>query len=251
MNMLEGKVVLVTGAAQGIGATLARGLVERGAAVIAADIEDATPVARDIEASGGRALAVRCDVTDAQEIEHTVQAALDGFQRLDGVVNNAALFGRVQNISMFDIDMADWDQIMAVNARGPWLVARAAIPAMEQIGGGAIVNVSTNRVFVGTPELLHYDASKGAVVALTRSMAREVGGRGIRVNCVAPGLTMSENVRQRAGIDSRAPLVNARRAIQRDQQPEDLVGAVAFLLSDDARFITGQTLVVDGGSVMH
>ena len=251
MDRLKGKTVLVTGAAQGIGAALARGLAAQGAAVVIADILPGEAVAEEIRQQGGQALALDCDVTSAKIIQETIAATLARFGRLDAVVNNAALFGKVQNVSLFDIDIADWDRIMAVNARGPWLLARYATPAMEQSGGGAIVNIASNRVFLGAPELLHYDASKGAVVAMTRSMARELGTKRIRVNCIAPGLTMSENVKLRAGIGERALLVRDRRPISRDQQPDDLVGAVVFLVSDESNFITGQTLVVDGGSVMH
>lgn len=243
--------MLVTGAAQGIGAALARGLAAQDAAVVIADILPGKTVAEEIREHGGQALALDCDVTSAEIIQKTIAATLARYGRLDAVVNNAALFGKVQNVSLFDIDIADWDRIMAVNARGPWLLARYAVPAMEQSGGGAIVNMASNRVFLGAPELLHYDASKGAVVAMTRSMARELGTKRIRVNCIAPGLTMSENVKQRTGIEERALLVKDRRPIGRDQQPDDLVGAVVFLVSDESEFITGQTLVVDGGSVMH
>jgi NAD(P)-dependent dehydrogenase (short-subunit alcohol dehydrogenase family) len=251
MDRLKGKTVLVTGAAQGIGAALARGLAAKGAAVVIADILPGEAVAEEIRQQGGQALALNCDVTSAKIIQETIAETLAKFGRLDAVVNNAALFGKVQNISLFDIEVADWDRIMAVNARGPWLLARYAVPAMEQSGGGAIVNIASNRAFIGAPELLHYDASKGAVVAMTRSMARELGTKRIRVNCIAPGLTMSENVKLRAGIEERAPLIRGARPINRDQQPDDLVGAVVFLVSDESSFITGQTLVVDGGNVMH
>jgi len=251
LKRLHDKIVLVTGAAQGIGAAIARALATCGAAVVVTDILPGEAVVEEIREQGGQALGLTCDVTLPESIQATIDETLARFERLDAVINNAALFGKVQNVSLFDIEIADWDRIMAVNARGPWLVARYAIPAMEQTGGGSIVNIATNRVFLGAPVLLHYDASKGAVVAMTRSMAREVGTRGIRVNCVAPGLTMSENVLKRDGIEERAPEIRARRPISRDQQPDDVVGAVVFLVSDDSNFITGQTLVVDGGSVMH
>ena len=251
MARLTGKVVVVTGAAQGIGAVLARGLAAEGAAVVVADVLPGDETVRVISDDGNSALTVHCDVTSPDSIDAMIAAGRDTFGRIDAVINNAAVFGKLEVVSLFDIDVDEWDRTMAVNVKGPWLVARAAIPVMEETGGGVIVNIASNRVFLGIPELLHYDASKGAVVSMTRAMSAEVGGRGVRVNCIAPGLTMSENVLKKQGIEERAPLVAARRPISRDQQPEDLVGATVFLVSDDSAFITGQTLVVDGGSCKH
>ena len=249
MSLLADRCAIVTGAAQGIGAALAEVLAAEGAAVVIADVLDGGDVAARITAAGGRATAVNCDVSDEASVQAAVDAAVAAYGRVDILVNNAALFGKVQNVSLFDIRVEDWDRMMAVNVKGPWLMSRAAAPAMT--AGGAIIHISTNRVFMGVADLLHYDASKGAVVAMTRSMARELGDRGIRVNSIAPGLTMSENVLNRDGIGERAPQIAARRPLKRDQQPADLVGAVIFLAGDAAGFITGQTLVVDGGSVMR
>ena len=251
MSRLANKVVIVTGAAQGIGAELARHLAKHGARVVAADVLGSEDVTEGIAAEGGRALTVHCDVTSVDSIDAAVNQAVDEFGGVDAVVNNAALFGNLQLTSLLEIDVAEWDRVMAVNARGPWLMARRAIPEMRTRGGGSIVNVASNRVFQGYPNMLHYDASKGAVVAMTRSMAREVGEWEIRVNAIAPGLTMSESVLKKDGIEERAPLVAARRPLSRDQMPEDVAGAVTFLISDDSSFVTGQTLIVDGGSVMR
>lgn len=251
MKRLKDKVVIITGAAQGIGASLAKGLAAERASVVVADILSDDSVVEEITAGGRRALSVHCDVTSPESIERLVAATLDEFGRIDGVVNNAALFGTLQLSSLFDISIDEWDRTMAVNARGPWLMARATIPAMQETGGGSIVNVASNRVFLGSPNLLHYDASKGAVVAMTRSMAREVGATGVRVNCLAPGLTMSENVLKKDGIADRASAIAAQRPLSRNQEPEDLIGATLFLIGDESASITGQTLVVDGGSFMH
>ncbi len=249
MTRLADRVALITGAAQGIGAALARGLAAEGAAVVVADVLDGTATVDSIARERGRAVAVRCDVSDPASVADAMAVIRNRYGRLDIVVNNAALFGTVQVVSLFDISVEDWDRMMAVNVRGPWLVIRAAAPLMADGGGGAIVNVASNRVWLGSPMLLHYDASKGALVAMTRSLARELGPMNIRVNCVAPGLTMSDNVRRKDGIEERLPEILARRCIRREQQPEDLVGAVAFLASQDSALITGQSLIVDGGSV--
>lgn len=251
MSRLAGKVALVTGAAQGIGRVLARGLAREGAAVAIADVLDGTAAADEIAGAGGRAIALPCDVSDPEAVRGCVSGVVERLGRLDAVVNNAALFGKVQNVGLFDIRVEDWDRMMAVNVRGPWLVMREAARAMAANGGGSIVNIATNRIFQGSPMLLHYDASKGAVLAMTRSAARELGELNVRVNAIAPGLTMSENVRTRDGIADRAPQIAARRALKRDQQPEDLVGAAVFLASEDSAFMTGQCLVVDGGGVMN
>ena len=251
MGSLSGKVAIVTGAAQGIGAWFAAGLAAEGAAVVVVDLADATAVAERIAAAGGVVSVARCDVTDPASIEAMIDAAVADHGGVDILVNNAALFGTLENTSMFDLDLDEWDQVMRVNAKGPFLCTRAAAPVMRERGGGSIVNIGTGRIWRGYPMLLHYDASKGALDTMTRAMARELGDWNIRVNCVAPGLTMSENVLRKAGIADRAPRIAMERALKRDQQPEDLVGTVVFLASDAARFITGQSLAVDGGQVMR
>lgn len=246
--MLQGKRIIVTGAAQGIGATLAQGFAAMGAKVALADIADPTPAARRI---GEAAIAVQMDVTkpaDCERLAAETEAALGG---IDGLVNNAALFATLP-IEMHDqIDPDAWDRVMAVNAKGPWLVTRACVPAMARGGGGSVVMIATNRIFHGFPGMLHYDASKGAVLAMTRSLIRELGPKNIRVNTIAPGLTMSEGVLAREGIEERARVIAAGRSLARDQQPEDLIGPCAFFLSDHSGFVTGQSLGVDGGGVIH
>jgi NAD(P)-dependent dehydrogenase (short-subunit alcohol dehydrogenase family) len=249
--MLAGKVALVTGAAQGIGARLAAGLAAEGAAVAIVDVLDGGAAAHAITEEGGRAIAGTVDITDdaaLAEFVARIEAELGG---LDILVNNAALFGTLPPTPMMELSTEEWDRVMRVNVRGVWQCAKASIPAMERRGGGAIVNIATNRVFRGFSNLLHYDASKGAVLAMTKAMAAELGERNIRVNAVAPGLTLSENVLAKDGIAEREKAVVAGRALRRSQQPEDLIGAVCFFASAASGFVSGQSLIVDGGGIMQ
>lgn len=249
--MLNGKSIIVTGAAQGIGAAMAAGFAEMGAQVALSDIDDAGDAAERINGAGGTAIAVPADVTSLASCDEMVARTEEAFGRLDGLVCNAALFSvlPVQDFDEIETDL--WDKVMAVNVKGPWLCTRAAAPAMERSGGGSIVMIATNRVFHGFPGLLHYDASKGGVLAMTRSLIRELGPRNIRVNTIAPGLTMTEGVLAREGIEDRKAAIVAGRSIARDMQPDDLVGPTAFFLSDHAAFVSGQSLGVDGGGVIH
>lgn len=246
---LEGRVALVTGASQGIGAAYARALALEGAAVLLSDVADAGPVAEAIVASGGRAAAVRADVCNDGQVQAMVDAAVRHFGKVDILVNNAGLFATLKLQSAGEISSAEWDQVMAVNVRGTFACCRAAMPAMRTGGYGKI---ASGTVFKGTPGMLHYVASKGAVVALTRALAREAGADGIRVNCLAPGLTMSEGVRGNPSWAQDIVAGNvASRALKREATPEDLTGTLLFLCSPESDFMTGQTVVVDGGSVMH
>lgn len=247
---LSGKSILITGAAQGIGAAIAAGLAGLGASVALADVADASEAASAAGAGDGRAIAIRADVTSAADCARMVAETVSAFGRLDGLVCNAALFATLPAQPFDQIEEALWDQVMAVNVKGPWLCARAAAPAMAN-AGGAIVMIATNRIFQGFPMMLHYDASKGAVLAMARSLARELGPKNIRVNTIAPGLTMSEGVLARPGIAERAAVVARGRALGRDQQPADLIGAVAFFLADHSSFISGQSLIVDGGGIVN
>ncbi len=250
MTILERKVAIVTGAAQGIGARLAVGLAKEGARVIVADVLDGTDVVEQISGLGGEAHALITDVSDDSSCLEMVALAEEKFGGLDILVNNAALFGKIPSAPLTEIPLEQWDDVMRVNVRGAWQCVKAALPLMET-KGGSIINIITNRVFKGYPNFLHYDASKGALLAVTRALAAELGDKKIRVNAIAPGLTMSENVKLRDGIDDTNEIVVRSRAFNRSQVPEDLVGAVVFFASDYSAYITGQSLVVDGGGVMH
>jgi NAD(P)-dependent dehydrogenase (short-subunit alcohol dehydrogenase family) len=251
VSALDGKVALVTGAAQGIGAAYAKALAAKGAAVCVSDVIETSQVVSVIHQAGGRALGVVADVTDPAAIEAMVAKAAETFGSVDILVNNAAMFGKLDLKPFAQIGSAEFDAVMKVNVRGTFECCKAVMPHMRRQRYGKIVNVASGTVFKGTPMLLHYVASKGAVVALTRALAREVGEDGIRVNCIAPGLTMSENVRENPTWADGVKANIASRCLKREEEPEDLVGTVVFLCSPESDFMTGQTLVVDGGSAMH
>lgn len=252
MGRLDGKVALVTGAAQGIGATYALALAKEGAAVCVSDLQAPTQTRDAVIAAGGKALAVAADVTNPDSVSAMVQAAVDQLGGADILVNNAALFGKLALKPFEQISSAEWDAVMTVNVRGVFECTKAVLPHMRKRGYGKIVTVASGTVFKGTPMMLHYVTSKGAIVAFTRSLAREVGGDGVRVNCIAPGLTMSDNVRENPAWANDIVTGNiATRAIKRESEPSDLIGTLIFLCASDSDFMTGQTVVVDGGSVMH
>lgn len=249
---LQGRVAIVTGAAQGIGARYAAALAAEGAALVCADVIDAEPVAAQIRAAGGRALALRTDVSLAESVRQMAAASVEAFGRIDVLVNNAGLFANLAMKPFEQIEAAEWDRVMAVNVRGPFECAKAVLPQMRAQGYGKIVNIASATVFKGSPMLLHYVTSKGAVVAMTRSLARELGDAGIRVNTLAPGLTASENTLANPAWQGAVGANNiASRAIKREVTPEDLCGTLVYLASAESDFVTGQVIVVDGGSVMH
>ena len=251
MGRLDGRVAIVTGAAQGIGAAFARALAGEGASVAVADLDSGAKVVAEIEAVGGAAIDVPTDVADEAACARMVGAAVEAFGRLDVIVNNAAVFTSVERKPFTDIPVEEWDRVMAVNVRGVWLCCKAAAPEMRKRKYGKIVSICTGRIFKGSPFFLHYDASKAAVLGITRSLARELGGDNICVNAIAPGSTMSENVLKRTNWMGGNPAQTvATRALKREETPEDLVGACVYLASADSDFVTGQTIVVDGGSAM-
>jgi 3-oxoacyl-[acyl-carrier protein] reductase len=248
----SGRVVVITGGGKGIGKVYAAAFAGAGARVVAADIDGgaAKAVADEITARGGEAISLRTDIAEPDSTEAMAAATLDRFGAIDVLVNNASLMSVLARRSWLEIPVEEWDRVMAVNLRGMFLSCRAVFPAMKAQGRGKIVNISSSRVWDGTPNRLHYTTSKAGVIGFTRALAREVGEFGITVNAVTPGMTQSETQVQSSSGNYLASRV-AGRAIERVQYPEDLVGAVMFLASPASDFMTGQTINVDGGKAMH
>lgn len=248
MGRLDGKTAIVTGGARNIGAVYARALAAEGARVVITDVLDGAPAVQAIAEAGGQAVSVMADVSREEDTLRLAQTALDAFGRIDVLVNNAAIYLSIHRRPFYEISAEEWDRVTAVNIKGVFLCAKAVFPHMRTQGGGRIVNISSNTVMAGTPDFLHYIASKSALVGMTRSMARELGAFGISVNAIAPGLVEHEGQTVPPAIS--ASRVTAR-SIQRQQAPEDLTGALLYLVGPDSEFVTGQTLVVDGGDVLH
>ncbi len=239
MSALDGKVAIVTGGAQGIGAAIAAGLEAAGAEVVIADLEPP---------DGG----IRADVSSEGDVSRMVEEALERNGRIDILVNNAGLYASLEMRAFTEIPLEEWNRVMEVNVASMFLTSRAVVPVMREQGSGKIVNISSGTPFRGVPFLLHYVTSKGAIVALTRALAKELGRDSIHVNCVAPGFTMSDGVKSHPDVVEKLRDVSiASRTLQRDQVPEDVVGAVVFLCTPAADFITGQTMVIDGGQYFH
>jgi len=247
---LPDKVVIVTGGARGIGRAYCLGLAAEGARVVVADVLDPKPVVTEIEGRGAQALGVSCDVSREADTQRLATETLARFGRIDALVNNAALYGTLKRRPFMEIPVEEWDQVMAVNLRGLFLCARAVFPTMKAQGKGVIVNIASSTFFKGVADYIHYTTSKGGVVGFTRSLARELGPHGIRVNALAPGFTLSgENEKNISEERKRANL--EARMLKRPEVPEDLVGSMIYLLSDDSAFMSGQTLLVDGGGNVH
>jgi NAD(P)-dependent dehydrogenase (short-subunit alcohol dehydrogenase family) len=241
---LDGKVALVTGAGRGLGRAFGLALAEAGARLAAADIDQAA-AAETVELASPDALAVQVDVGDRTSVDAMVDAVTSRFGGVDVLVNNAALYAGLHRAPFHELDEDEWDRVMRVNLKGAWLCASACLPSMRERGGGSIVNIASATVFSGSPEWAHYVASKGGLIALTRVMARELGDDGIRVNAIAPGFVLTDASREM--IEDAETYGVARGAIKRSIQPDDIVGTVVFLTSPASGFITGQTIIVDGG----
>jgi NAD(P)-dependent dehydrogenase (short-subunit alcohol dehydrogenase family) len=245
---LEGKVAIVTGAAQGIGRAIAEGLAREGARIVVADLRGAEEAAAAF--SDGVGLTV--DVSNEAAVQRMTDAVVEQCGSIDILVNNAGLYASIPMRTFLEIPLDEWRRVMDVNVASMFLTCRAVVPIMQAQGGGKIVNISSGTPFRGVPFLLHYVTSKGAIVAFTRALAKEIGTSGVLVNCVAPGFTMS------AGVEEHPEVVQAlrqasvsSRTIQRDQVPEDVVGAVVYLSGPSSSFVTGQTIVIDGGQYFH
>ncbi|MEQ3549843.1 SDR family oxidoreductase [Pseudonocardia nematodicida] len=245
------QVVIVTGAARGIGAEYAHAFAQEGARVLVADVSDGEDTAAKARSLGVDAAWVRTDVRLRSEADAMVAAALQRWGRVDVLVNNAARYAGLYRGPLESIPPQEWDDVMAVNVRGVWNTTAAVLPSMRAAGSGAIVNIASTTALKGTAHNLHYVASKGAVLAATRAIAREVGPHGIRVNCVTPGLVDNEASRegQEDTFDIRAADRARERSLARDMHPVDVVGAVLFLASEAGAFISGQQLTVDGGGI--
>jgi NAD(P)-dependent dehydrogenase (short-subunit alcohol dehydrogenase family) len=245
---LEGKVALVTGAAQGIGNAIARGLATEGARIVVADLAHADEAAAEFRDGVG----VEVDVANEDAVERMTDQVTERCGGIDILVNNAGLYASLAMRPFTEIPLEEWRKVMEVNVASMFLTCRAVVPRMRGRGGGKIVNISSGTPFRGVPFLLHYVTSKGAIVAFTRALAKELGKDGIHVNCVAPGFTMSKGVEEHPEVVQALREVSiSARTIQRDQLPEDVVGAVVFLCTPAADFITGQTMVIDGGQYFH
>ena len=247
---LTGRTAIVTGGAKGIGRAIADGLAGAGARIVIADLAGAPEAAAAYPGGVGATV----DVSNPDDLEALVETALDACGRIDILVNNAGIYTSLPMRPFEQIPLDEWRRVMEVNVIGVSLACRAVVPHMRAAGGGRILNISSGTVYRGVPHLLHYVSSKGAVVAMTKALAKELGGDGILVNCIAPGFTISDGVRENpSGVDFEllSRISVAARTIKRDQIPEDIVAAAVFLCGPGADFVTGQTMVIDGGQYFH
>jgi NAD(P)-dependent dehydrogenase (short-subunit alcohol dehydrogenase family) len=248
VSALEGKVAIVTGGARGIGRAIADQLAADGARIVVADLEGAEEAA----ARYADGVGLTVDVADEDDVARMTAETVERCGSIDILVNNAGLYASLAMRAFDQIPVQEWRQVMDVNVLSMFLTCRAVVPRMREQGAGRIVNISSGTPFRGVPFLLHYVTSKGAIVAFTRALAKELGADNVLVNCVAPGFTMSDGVHEHPEVIEALQQVSvSARTIKRDQVPEDIVGAVAFLCGPGATFITGQTMVIDGGQYFH
>lgn len=248
---LDGKVVFVTGGARGLGRAYCVAAAAEGAAVVAADLADSAETVEEIERAGGQAISIQLDIGDAASCERAVAAAVERFGGLDGLVNNAALYAGLHSGPFDRIDPDEWDATMRVNVTGVYQMCRAAVGPMRERDTASIVNISSLAAVYGLPNALHYTTSKAAVLGLTRGLARELGRYWIRVNAVAPSAVLTEGTDAffAEGRDRALEVIASGQALRRNLEPADVTGTVIHLLSDESRFVTAQTLMVDGGTV--
>jgi NAD(P)-dependent dehydrogenase (short-subunit alcohol dehydrogenase family) len=247
LSRLDGQVAIVTGAAQGIGRKIAEGLAAEGARVVVADVQVADDLARSL---GGTAVAV--DVADPGACERMARAATDAYGRIDLLVNNAGIWSSLVPTPFEQLSVDEWKRVFDVNVLGTYLATRAVAPFMRQAGRGRIINLASGTPYKGSPLFLHYVTSKGAVIAMTRGLAKELGGDNVLVNTIAPGFTLSDGVLENpVQLEALQDVSANARVLVRDQYPDDIVGAVLFFASEESSFITGQSLVVDGGAYFN
>ncbi len=251
MNDMSGKVAIVTGAARGLGAAYCVELAKSGMAVVAADLRECNETVAAVTENRGKASAVHVDVTDAASTAAMADAAVKAHGRIDVLVNNAAMYGNLNMTRFQNLNEAEWDACMAVNVKGLWQCCRAVAPAMQEQEGGSIINISSLAGLWGMPYALHYATSKGAVIGFTRSLARELGRYNIRVNAIAPSLVMTPGTEEimKDKLDRFTEAVKQAQTLHKSLETDDLVGTVLYLASDMSKFVTGQTLMVDGGTV--
>jgi len=239
------RVAFITGGATGLGQAFAQRLARDGVDVVIADVNDATETVRLVEKQGRRGLAIRCDVTDEEQVSRAATAAEDAFGQVDILVSNAGIY---PNATLDSLSLADWRRVFAVNVDGAFLVTRALLPAMQRRGWGRVIFLASASFHLGSPGFPHYVATKGALIGFMHALATETGRNGVTVNAIAPSIVLTEGTRREAAQEA-FDFTRQLQAIDRTQQPEDVVGTLSFLVSDDAAFLTGQTIVVDGGLV--
>lgn len=248
---LDGKVVLVTGGARGLGRAYCVAAAAEGAQIVAGDLADCNDTVLEVNDAGGEAIGLSLDVTDPASCEGAVAAAADRFGGLDGLVNNAALYAGLSSGPFDRIELDEWDSAMQVNVTGIFYMCRAAVGLLRERETSSIVNISSLAAVYGLPNALHYTTSKAAVLGLTRGLARELGRYSIRVNSVAPSAVMTEGTAEFMGdiTDRALAAIAQQQALRRNLEPSDVAGTIIHLLSDESRFVTAQTLMVDGGAV--
>lgn len=248
---LKGKVALITGGAKGLGRAFALKLAEEGAKVMVAtrkDLDNLKETVKQVESAGGNAAWVQADVAREEDAHAMADATVKAFGRVDILVNNAAVYDGLKRKPFYEIGPDEWDLVMAVNVKGVFLSARAVFPYMQDQGYGKIINLASEVFFTGSHGFAHYVASKGGIIGLTRALAVELGPHNICINCLAPGYTDTEASR---GLSDVSKYDTSKTPLNRLEKPEDLTGAAVFLASSESDFMTGQTLLVDGGRAMH
>ena len=249
---LTGKTVVVTGGGRGLGRAYCESLAEQGANVVAADIRDTGNTIEAVKSAGGHAIGVHLDVTDPISCNDMANAAIEAYGRIDSLVNNAALYGDISGGRFDQISDSQWDNVMNVNIKGIWNCCRACVPSIRESGGGTIINISSLAATYGMPYALDYAMSKAAVIGMTRSLARELGRDWIRVNAVAPTAVLTEGTEEYMGekMEKALAVIASNQALSANLEPKDMVGTISFLVSDASKFITGQTIMVDGGTTL-